>query len=1295
MKGLAMGDTLSRIGHTAEHFDRKPSIRNANIEGLYEECAYNISIPLNLSSDGKPEFNSLNIQTIYKGDIKQAVIFDKEKVYTKGSKYLPDRKHIGEFIFLLAARFRFDLLNGTKPDNAGFLHTGEIKRLKEKGITNVGPQIYRGISNSGLNNFTDKFLFEPHQLLHLICSLGYGGRDNSDIDLVFWLNLKPENILFTINRKPVQANKLLLCLKKLFPARCLLSKTKREQFVRRHIDADGPCPRSQQAPLGQLAAKLACDPRLEEFRQKLREQAEEALREKLVGREIEDYRSLMLEVGEMGRKALPDIHRPLPEDHNRVWRSFDVERIEAKKSKYILSSETGSGKTTFLRNLQLTMLENTKEIPLFFDATMFQELDFTNSNKDIFINSVGRLFEGYLDSGNENKFLKEHFSDIVFLIDGLDQVRDSQASYRQLLKKIFEFKSEGIIVSSRPFAVIDYEGDRDIQFLRLGGFSSEDQGRYFGNHFEQAKNICNTCPQMLSIPMLAHMVRVVIEENEDNNIKNRTGLYQSFIRHILSNHTNLNAGKVAKIRRALGKISFMAIAEEKLFQRIPLSYVAECLDQENIEIDELLQSGLTHAVCDKTEGVNECLYFTHQSFQEYLAAEYVNRNNDHYERVLKDKWAPHWKEVIKFLTGIRGEGVIRKMLSEPDNPIRSKLFLAAELVPETEVSAKVTQEIAQDIDDLPEALFVYQDALAYLACVDGTRAVGRLINMIKHADLRAEYTWSPIAPFDRKIRSIKDKIDNMAIEVLLASLLEIAEDKDQSHRSTVLYALALLKANVGDEVIEEQSHRLSKLAEDKGEGWFVRCAAIHALEEFNIKVNEDILSSILDTVYAGGETIDWWGGCEEIFMLGEKVKTHEEVMTKHIPCLLKIAEDKERKRDVRRAAMFVVGEHAKAGDAGMGRYLHRLLKIAERDEEWKIHKSAVNALWKFNIEVNNEVKEKYTQCLLQMAVDNNEDPQVRSLLIDALRELDINFMEENVSSGLLVLGGDDEDWSRHGSAIKSVSELDVEESNAVIEKYIRRLLEIAEDHDGDLRACTSAIEALHQIGVKVSDEVIETYTHHVLKNAEGKDREWVAYGSAINALWAVGIKASKEMIVKYMHPLLKVAENKREVPNMRHDAIHALRAISIEVSREVVDTFAHRLCKIAEDTGEPHEARISVIRALHALDIEVNDEWAASLLGIVEDRNENPYIRVLAIDHLQSPKTRIGNAIIAKYSSRLLEIVRNRSDNWEIRRGAINALLKYDVKIGGEFIDSLAEHLQDPEAYAVLRALYREGVLDA
>jgi hypothetical protein len=132
-------------------------------------------------------------------------------------------------------------------------------------------------------------------------------------------------------------------------------------------------------------------PTNKEFRNSLRINAERALNVKLHDRGISDCVDLDVQIavsrvhydGTIPYAPFHDYRslsiecfineRAMHQNPNRTmqywnWAGFQKHLIYRSKERYLLSSDTGSGKTTFLRTLQLNILDTTDLIPLFIDA---------------------------------------------------------------------------------------------------------------------------------------------------------------------------------------------------------------------------------------------------------------------------------------------------------------------------------------------------------------------------------------------------------------------------------------------------------------------------------------------------------------------------------------------------------------------------------------------------------------------------------------------------------------------------------------------------------------------------------------------------------------------------------------------------------------------------------------------------------------------------------------------------------------------------------------------------------------
>ena len=1026
---------------------------------------------------------------------------------------------------------------------------------------------------------------------------------------------------------------------------------------------------------------------IKEFREQLRNEAVRHLIEKLHNRERDDYRPMGLEIGLLDRSRREEEgFCPQPADHNRIWGKFDCKQLENPTGVYILSSETGAGKTTFLRNLQLTIIDSTELIPLYLDASDLDGLTFSERNIDIFLRSLGKLFYGYLQDGHEEKFLKNNFDDIVFLIDGLDQITGSGTEYKSLIDKLLRVVEDKLIITSRPFAVIEKEIDCRIAFLRLNPFSEREAQIYFAKRYKRAKELCKTCSELLYIPMLAYMVRCLIEEGRDGNVKNRAGLYKEFIDYIFEeyshNNRKVSKGTKSRIRDAFATISFKSIANVKPFlQKIPLSVAINFIDT-NVEIDDLLKSGLAHTIVNRTSGVDEFLYFSHQSFQEYLAAEYIAQCDKRIQQVLGEKWNPKWKEVIKFLVGIRGQEIIETILSERDNPIHSKLFLSAELVPGAEISTTLKNKISQQLEMLLDYPSFREDAGMHLVCVDEMNAQDVFLRKLEDEDKKV------VTSAIHALVKLNDRAGSKVIEKLVGKLT----DEDKGVVGSAIHGLVELKDKVGSEVTE----RLVDKLEDK-DRWVVD-STIRAFVELKDKVDGGIIEKIAErldnedkevvasSIRALGELKDKVdskivekiaGRLEDedkrvvgvaIDALGElKDKVDSKVVEKIAGRL----EDEES--DIRSSAERALGKLKNKVDSKV------VETIAERleDNNKEVVGSAIRALGKLEDRVNSEVVEKIAEKL--------EDEEVVESALDALGELknpvDGKIVEKIVDklatddSYIILLARstleklmdnvgievvekiaerlDDENKEVVGSAIRALGELKDKVGIEVVEKITEKL----EDEDKGL--VTLAIYTLGELKNKIDIDVVE----RIAGKLEDEDKGVVA--SALFALGELKDKVDVKIVEKIADKL------KDTTAQVFEPAIYALVALKDKVDVKIVEKIAKRLDN--EDYSISHLA----IRAINTLKDKVNIEVVEKIAERLDDKN------TMVVMHAM----RALGGLKDKVDSKIVEKIAKRLDDESVVGVAIDALGELKDEVNGTIVEKIEGRLEDESKEVVKSAI--------
>ncbi len=484
--------------------------------------------------------------------------------------------------------------------------------------------------------------------------------------------------------------------------------------------------------------------------------------------------------------------------HGRKWEDFDLKKLTSFSRSYILSSSVGTGKTTFLYWLatQLTDTDtDTDTAPVFMPCADFERLNPLNWNKlREHLTSFFTFKYGFLEEDIKD-FFDTYFRDgkIFFLFDGLDQIKGDD--YTSLVNTIFKIITNNrVIISSRPSAVIPLESKRELPFLRLKPFYSEDIKLYFGDDYEQARSISRFAPDLIRVPMLAFMLKTLIRKGKAKNIFNRADIYARFLEHVIYQHEPnrplvTDAQLIEGVKKALKRISFDALnLNEPQIQKISINLpVIEDLNREfGININALTKFGLVNLILEMGDITQHSLFFTHQSFQEFLAAQYISESEDskRLDTVINEMWSPKWREVIKFLAGIRGQEIVEKIYSQgndkEDNIIHSRLFLAAECLAEVrEARGELKEEINQKLKELVRIEPFRFDAII---------ALGFLGDITSLKSLLWDLDWRVHEAAVKALAVFKDRINDKVVKEIAARVRDDnGEVRESAYRTLKIF----------------------------------------------------------------------------------------------------------------------------------------------------------------------------------------------------------------------------------------------------------------------------------------------------------------------------------------------------------------------------------------------------------------------------------------------------------------------------------------------------------------------------
>ncbi len=984
--------------------------------------------------------------------------------------------------------------------------------------------------------------------------------------------------------------------------------------------------------------------------------------------------------------------------HGRKWEDFKYKALPSPQRSYILSSSVGTGKTTFFHWLVIQLID-TGTVPIFMECAKFESINPQNWNE----------LKEQLTSDYNQDFLKvdiEYFFDtyfnnkkILFLFDGLDQIKGDD--YSNLAKAIFKIASNNsVIVSSRPSSVISLETEPNLLFLRLRPFYAQDEKLYFAKDYEKARSISRFAPDLIRIPMLAYMVKNLIREGKAANIFNRADIYIRFLDHIIYYHDpNIPLSSerfqlTENIEKALKRISFDALTkEEPQIQKISIGLYSQ--RDFGIPVDELARFGLVNLILERGDTTQHSLFFTHQSFQEFLAAQYCNEHEELIERVINEIWSPKWKEVIKFLAGIRGREIVEKIYSKEDNIIYSRLFLAAECLAEVrDVRVGVKEEISRKVRELINIEPFRFDVISSLQSVGDLTTLKLLLrdsdSSVRRAAAEAlpaledritdevvkeiagglqDYVWDVRNAAMERLAALKDTVtDEVVMEI--AGLLR---DGHEHGRWSAVEALAVLKDRVTDEVIKE----IAGLLRDDDEE--VRRVAVKALTALIEKVTDEVVKEIVGRL----RDDDWGVRSATVSALAAlKDRITDEVVNEIVGRL------RDENINVRRAAVEALAAlKEKVTDEVV-----KEIAVLLWDDNWGVRSAAVEALV--------ELKEKVTDEVVKEIVGRLRDDyeEVRRAALEALAALKDRVTDEVVTeiAGLLR----DDNWDVRSAAVEALAAL----KKRVTDEVVTEIAGLLRDDNWGVRY--AAMKALTALRDRVTDEVVteiagrlldknmnvrraavqemaelrDRVTDKVVKEIVGRlrDKEGFVRSAALEALVALKDRVSDEVVKKIAGRLRDDDED------VRSAAVHALAELKERVTDEMVKEIAARLW---DTNWDVHSA---AVHALAELKEKVTDEVVKEIAGWLQEDDKR--VRSATVEALAALKDRVTDEVVNEIAGRL------QDETEYVRWTAVKALAALKDRVTDEVIKEIAGRLRDDHrfvregAYRTLKIFYESGM---
>jgi HEAT repeat protein len=573
-----------------------------------------------------------------------------------------------------------------------------------------------------------------------------------------------------------------------------------------------------------------------------RSESEKAKREVDIKLGNTPWVQLELEQGELPLNTSAGSSERKTARHGRIWTPLERSGLETaigqldgsvipddQKRKLVLSADVGTGKTTFLRWLGVELLNKTRDVlPLFMTCEQARTHNDLEAVRRQWINERKGQF---LAADLEYAFEK---GSPFLLCDGLDQVPAHENDYRSFAEHAFALAGDNrILISSRPSALLTLESKRDVTFLGLRPFSRAAQQAYFGpKYYPEAVRLGTLSPILAQVPMLAFMLRTLIADGKYGHEATRTGLYKLYLDYTVKEHdANLNYARQnpserIEIIRALSFLAYRALElDPPQIQRIDTEFYDAIRKEKGKDLppcEKLARFGLINLICERG---TDALYFTHQSYQEYLAALYVFSEKKA-QIILRERWNSKWVEVIRFMAGLEGEPLIREILSHGDNVIYSNLFLAARCALQvTSLSPALRKSIEDQAFALAAGSLAWKEAIEALGEL---RACRPLLVLLESADPQKRRAALEALP------QCREGIEPETVQRMKLLL----KDRDATVRRSAGEALRALDVPLVEEHLQLRAATLQQLVPS------ARAKAIGTLAQLGERLDDFIIQQI-------------------------------------------------------------------------------------------------------------------------------------------------------------------------------------------------------------------------------------------------------------------------------------------------------------------------------------------------------------------------------------------------------------------------------------------------------------------
>jgi len=371
-------------------------------------------------------------------------------------------------------------------------------------------------------------------------------------------------------------------------------------------------------------------------------------------------------------------------------RKVNEDLLEVNRLKLMLDAQSGMGKTTFLKYYQEEQLQKPTHqvysLPVYFHLGCLEE----GARFDLFRKNLNReiiavilleleedpeltLDESLLENTVNSIF---NYSKCMLLLDGFDQLHP-QDRFQFFMESFLDdnaFRSNFVLLASRGFNFGSLSTDAVIKRGESTAFQMTFQkldvkecASYLKDASKNRKlvDLALYTPELLEVPILLSMIRELSENEILEGLQNRMEIYSAWFRFKLkSSNPSADEAWVENSLDQLAEISYRLMAEDKhqRFLDVEPGYTKTIFAENPVFLKEGAMAPWWEGILQQTARRWE---YHHPSFQEFLAARYM-QNSEGWETIVRENCGNEkWHEAIKILSGsVSGEKLFDILIAE-------------------------------------------------------------------------------------------------------------------------------------------------------------------------------------------------------------------------------------------------------------------------------------------------------------------------------------------------------------------------------------------------------------------------------------------------------------------------------------------------------------------------------------------------------------------------------------------------------------------------------------------------------